>query len=104
MVQALASMKAPLVRLTYAIAFFLVVGYAVVTLRGPRGVTAWLDKQHQIHELEKRNAGLAQEIERKREHIKRLNDTPAEQELEIRERLKLVHPKDKVFIIEPQAK
>lgn len=97
-------MKAPLLRLTYAIAFFIVLGYAVITLQGPRGIAAWLDKQHQIHELEKRNAGLAQEIERKREHIQRLSSAPAEQELEIRERLKLVHPKDKVFIIEPQTK
>ena len=97
-------MKAPLARLAYAIAVLLVAGYAVITLRGPRGITAWLDKQQQIHELERRNAGLAQEIGRKREHIQRLSGNPAEQELEIRERLKLVHPKDKVFIIEPQGR
>jgi cell division protein FtsB len=97
-------MKAPLARLAYAIAVLLVAGYAVITLRGPRGITAWLDKQQQIHALERRNAGLAQEIERKREHIQRLSGNPAEQELEIRERLKLVHPKDKVFIIEPQGR
>ena len=52
-------MKAPLVRLAYAIVFLLVAGYAVITLRGPRGIAAWLDKQQQIHELEHRNAGLA---------------------------------------------
>jgi cell division protein FtsB len=96
-------MKAPLARLAYSIAFLLVAGYAVITLRGPRGIAAWLDKQHQIQELENRNAGLAQEIERKRAHIERLSGNPVEQELEIRERLKLVHPKDKVFIIEPQG-
>jgi cell division protein FtsB len=97
-------MKAPLVRLAYAVTLFLIVGYAVITLRGPRGIGAWFGKQRQIHQLEQRNAGLAQEIERKREHIKRLNDAPAQQELEIRERLKLVHPKDKVFIIEQPKK
>jgi cell division protein FtsB len=97
-------MKAPLSRLAYSIAFLLVAAYAVITLQGPRGIAAWLDKQHQIRELENRNAGLAQEIERKREHIRRLSSNPGEQELEIRERLKLVHPKDKVFIIDPQGK
>jgi cell division protein FtsB len=85
------------------VTLLLVAGYAVITLRGPHGIPAWLDKQNQIHQLERRNAGLAQEIERKREHIKRLNNNPAEQELEIRERFKLVHPNDKVFIIEPHG-
>ena len=97
-------MKAPLVRLVYATTLLLVAGYAVITLRGPRGIAAWVDKQHQIYQLEQRNAGLAQEIERKREHIKRLSTNPTEQELEIRERFKLVHPKDKVFILEPPGK
>ena len=97
-------MKAPLARLAYSVAVLLVAGYAVITLSGPRGIAAFLDKQHQIRELEDRNARLAKEIERKREHINRLRGNPADQELEIRERLKLVHPKDKVFIIEPHGK
>jgi cell division protein FtsB len=96
-------MKAPFARLAYLMAVLLVAGYAVITLRGPRGIRAFLDKQSQIQQLEAHNAKLAKEIERKREHINRLSANPAEQELEIRERLKLVHPKDKVFIIEPPA-
>jgi cell division protein FtsB len=91
-------MKASLVRYSYVIAFISVAGYAYVTLRGPRGVHALLQKQSQIKEMEKRNADLDKEIERKREHIRRLNDNPAEQELEIRARLKLVHPNETVFI------
>jgi cell division protein FtsB len=97
-------MRAPLVRFLYVLTLLVIVGYAVVTLRGPRGIGAYFDKQRQIHELEKRNAGMAQEIERKRDRIKRLSTDPAEQELEIRERLKLVHPKDKVFILDQQSK
>jgi cell division protein FtsB len=54
--------------------------------------------------MEKRNGDLDKEIERKREHIRRLNDNPSEQELEIRERLKLVHPNEKVFITGPPEK
>ena len=40
----------------------------------------------------------AKEIERMREHLQRLSNDPAEQELEIRDRLKLVHPGEKVYI------
>jgi cell division protein FtsB len=79
-------------------AFMAVAGYAFVTLTGPHGIHALMEKQRLIQELQKRNAAEAQRIERIREHIKRLDDNPAEQELEIRERLKLVHPDEKVFI------
>ena len=91
-------MKAPSVRLTYIVAFLLAGSYAVITLRGPKGIPALLVKQHQIEQAEKHNAELAREIEREREHIQRLSNNPSEQELEIRERLKLVHPGEKVFI------
>jgi cell division protein FtsB len=97
-------MKNPLGRVGLAVAFLVVAGYAVITLSGPRGVRPWLEKQRQIHALEKHNTTLTQEIERKREHLKRLTNNPAEQELEIRDRLKYVDPKDKVFILEPQEK
>ena len=92
-------MKVSLARFGYLIAFLMVVSYAFFTLRGPKGVPALLQKQHQIEEIEKRNAALAQENERTREHIQRLSDNPAEQELEIRQRLKLVHPGEKVYIL-----
>lgn len=91
-------MKVPLSRFAYAIALVLVATYAFMTLHGPRGLHALADKRAQIRELEKRNASLAQEIERKRERIRRLAENPAEQELEIRERLKLVHPNEKIYI------
>jgi len=97
-------MKAPLARFTYAIALALVGAYALVALHGPHGLHALTEKRVQIRELEKRNASLAQEIERKRERIRRLAENPAEQELEIRERLKLVHPNEKIYIIGEPAK
>jgi len=96
-------MKVPLGRFAYVVAFLVIAAYAVVTLRGPRGISAWIEKQRQIHELEKRNASLSEEIERQIQRLKRVSNNPEQQELEIRERLKLVHPKDKVFILEPQA-
>lgn len=98
-------MKASLAKLAYAVAFLMVVSYAFITLRGPHGVAALMEKRHQIQELEQRNIRLDQEIERKRDHIKRLTADPGEQELEIRERYKLVNPNDKVYIIgDPEKK
>lgn len=98
-------MRSPLVRVAYVVAFLAVAGYAFVTLRGPRGISALVDKQHSIQQMERQNLLLHQEIERRRERINRLIGNPTEQELEIRERLKLVQPRDKVYIIgEPGAK
>jgi cell division protein FtsB len=86
-------------RYVYVVAFMVVAGYAVFTLRGPTGVRGLWEKRQQIEALEKRNLALAEENERKREHIRRLTNNPAEQELEIRQRLKLVHPDEKVYIL-----
>jgi|SRR3954447_4853822 cell division protein FtsB len=97
-------MKAPLSRIGYVIAFLVVATYGLVSLRGPNGLRAISEKRAQIRELEKRNAEIAQEIERKRGHIRRLTDNPAEQELEIRDRLKLLRPNEKVYIIGDPAK
>ena len=90
-------------RYAYTLLFFLMAGYAYFTLHGPRGLRGLLEKQDQIHEMEKRIADRQRENERKKDHIRRLESNPAEQELEIRERLKLVHPNEKIFIIgEPE--
>ena len=88
-------MKASLTRFVYVLVFLVAVGYAFFAF--PQGMRAWKDKQRQIQEMEKRNTGLAQEVERKKEHIKRLSDNPSEQELEIRRRLKLAHPDEKIY-------
>jgi len=98
-------MKAPLSRLAYIMAFFAVISYAFFTLRGPKGIPGLLEKQRQIQEMEKRNTALAREIEQKLEHIDRLTHSKAAQEMEIRQRLKLVHPGEKVYIVgEPEKK
>jgi cell division protein FtsB len=91
-------MKVPFGRIAYVVVFFLVAGYAVETLRGPKGVHALMEKQAQIQKLEQQNAALAKEVEGMREHIKRMDESPAQQELEVRDRLKLVRPGEKVFI------
>jgi cell division protein FtsB len=63
-----------------------------------------LEKQRQIQEMQQRNAKLDRDIERMRDHIKRLTDNPVQQELEIRDRLKLVKPGEKVYITGDPAK
>ena len=96
-------MKAPLTRFTYVMVLLMAVTYAFFSF--PKGMHAWQDKQGQVQEMEKRNANLAKEVERQKEHINRLNNNPAEQELEIRKRLKLAHPDEKVYIVgEPDKK
>jgi len=94
-------MKTPLTRFTYVMVFLMAVAYAFFAF--PKGMHAWQDKQRQVQEMEKRNANLAREVERQKEHINRLNNNPAEQELEIRKRLKLLHPDEKLYIMGDQG-
>ena len=89
-------MKAPLTRFAYVLVFLVAVGYAFFAF--PQGVRAWQDKQRQIQEMEKRNDSLARQVERQKDYINRLQNNPAAQELEIRKRLKLLHPEEKLYI------
>jgi len=95
-------LKSSVAKLGYAVAVLIAASYAFVTLRG--GIPALIQKQREIRTLEKQNADLAREIEFRRERIERLREDESEQELEIRQRLKLVRPGEKVFILqEPVA-
>ena len=97
-------MKAPLARLAYVTVFLAVTSYAFFTLRGPKGIPGLIEKQRQIQEMEKRNDGLARQVERQKDYINRLQNNPAAQELEIRKRLKLLHPEEKLYITgDPEA-
>ena len=91
-------MKGPIIKTAYITAFLVAGSYAFFTLRGPHGIPALLEKQREIHEMEEKNAKLDREIERMRDHIKRLETNPSEQELEVRERLKLLKPGEKTYI------
>ena len=90
-------MKASLTRFAYVLVFLVAVGYAFFAF--PRGMHAWQDKQRQIQEMEKRNDSLAKQVERQKDYINRLKKNPAAQELEIRKRLKLLHPEEKLYIM-----
>ena len=89
-------MKAPFTRLALLTVFLIAVAYAFAAF--PKGMHAWQEKQRQIQEKEKSNTILVQEVERKKERIHRLDTDPEQQELEIRKRLKLARPDEKIFI------
>ncbi len=85
-------------------ALAIVGAYAFVALRGPRGMPALMEKRREIRELEEQNANLEREIQRKRERIERLKNSPSEQEMEIRKQLKLLRPGETSFILPEPAK
>jgi cell division protein FtsB len=89
-------------RFGIVVAFALVGVYAAVVLRGPQGITALMDKRKEIRELQEQNATLARENARKDDRIKRLKNSPDEQEMEVRKRLKLLRPGETSFIL-PEA-
>ena len=96
--------KSFVTKCVYAVAVMLIVGYAFFALRGPQGIPGLIEKRREIQALEERNSVLARENEEKRARISRLRDNQTVQELEIRRRLKLVKPDEKVFILQDQEK
>ena len=91
-------------RAGYIVAFALIVVYGVVALRGPQGVSALLDKRQEVRQLEEQNAAKAAENERRRERIRRLEQSTTEQEMEIRKQLKLLRPGETTFILPDSPK
>lgn len=78
--------------------------YAALTLMGPRGISALRKQYDDIRTLQGDVDGLKQEIKERRERNQRLRDNPAEQEMEIRRRLKLLRKGEKTFILPESAK
>ncbi len=95
-------MKAPFVRLACTIAFLAAASYAVITF--PRGVSAVMGKRREVSETEKRVENLEKENQRIEDRIRRMQNDPEEQERIIKERLKYVHPDEKVYITGEQKK
>jgi cell division protein FtsB len=91
-------------RLTMTVALLGAGAYAVYTLRGPRGIPGFLERQEEIRRLQTQNADLERENLRKREQIERLKNSDAEKDRIIRERLKLLRPGEKTFIFGDQKK
>jgi len=88
--------------------FLLVAGvigvYGYLALRGPQGIPALREKWREIRTLEEDNANLQRENQYRRDRIKKLEENPSAQELEIRKKLKLVRPGETSFILPDQPK
>jgi cell division protein FtsB len=97
-------MKISVAKTAYALIVLCGIVYAFVALRGPNGIPALLDKRHQVQEYEIGNEQLHREIEYKQGRIQRLQNDPREQEIEIRQRLKLAGPGEKIYIIDDKKK
>lgn len=91
-------MRSRVTKFSYAVAVLVAASYALVTLRD--GIPALMQRQKEIRALEKQNAELNRDIEFRRARIERLRADESAQELEIRQRLKLVRPGEKVFILQ----
>jgi len=95
-------MKSFLTKFVGVIAVLIFAGYAFFTLQGPHGLPELIQKRRLIRDYEKKNADLARQIEEERARIARFNEGKPDQELTIRERLKLVKPDEKMFILQDQ--
>ncbi len=90
-------------RIVFFVIFALVGAYGYRTLRSPQGIPALREKWNEIRKLEEDNAALQRENDYRRDRIKKLQDNPSEQELEIRKKLKLLRPGETSFILPEQS-
>lgn len=96
-------MKLPFGRVAFLAIFLAVVSFAFVTLRGSHGIPALLEKNRLVQEKEASNTRLANEVERMRDRVQRLANNPAEQELEIRRRNRLMREGEREYVV-PEPK
>lgn len=88
------------VRRTVFLLVVAVVGvYGFLALRGPQGIPALQEKWREIRTLEEGNAAIQRENQYRRDRIKKLQESPSAQELEIRKNLKLNRPGETSFIL-----
>jgi cell division protein FtsB len=94
-------------RAGFALVIILVGAYGWVFLHGPQGLQTLIEKRREIRELEERNANIRRENDRRKERIRRLQESRSEQDMEIRKQLKLQRPGETTFILpegEPKDK
>jgi cell division protein FtsB len=73
--------------------------YGWMFLSGPQGLQTLIEKRREIRQLEERNANIKLENDRRKERIRRLEESRSEQEMEIRKQLKLQRPGETTFIL-----
>lgn len=93
-------MRNPVLKTAYAIVVLTGVIYAFVVLEGPNGIPSLLARRRQIQQYEAQNQQILRENVQKEQRIERLENNPIEQEMEIRQRLKLAKPGEKIYILD----
>jgi cell division protein FtsB len=91
-------------RVVILVVFALIGAFGLAELRGPQGLPALRGKWNEIRQLEEENANLQRENDYRRDRIKKLESNPSAQELEIRQKLKLLRPGETSFILPEQDK
>src|SRR5438067_2321915 len=86
-------------RAVYSAALLMMAVYGYIALSGPQGIPGLRNKWSEIRQLEEEIANLKRDNQAKKERIRRLENDPAEQEMEIRKRLKLLRPGETSFIL-----
>lgn len=81
------------------IAVILACAYGWMFLSGPQGLQTLIEKRREIRQLEERNANIKLENDRRKERIRRLQESRSEQEMEIRKQLKLQKSGETTFIL-----
>ena len=97
-------MRNPALKTAYAIVVLTGVVYAFVVLEGPNGIPLLLARRRQVAAYEQQNQQILRENTQKEQRIERLENNPIEQEMEIRQRLKLAKPGEKIYILDDSAK
>ena len=95
------NMKVPLRGLYYTLALSLLCVFAFVTLRGQRVIPALFTTWDEIRGMERSNAELKRDVEKRREQLKVWNDNPAQLELEIRRLLDMQKKGEVDFKLQP---
>ena len=91
-------------RVAYSAALIMMAVYGYVALSGPQGIPGLRGKWNEIRRLEEEIANLQRDNHAKKERIRRLENDPAEQEMEIRKRLKLLREGETSFILPETSK
>jgi len=96
-------MRNPALKAAYAIVVLTGVVYAFLSLEGPNGIPALLARRQQVQDYERQNQQILRENTQKEQRIERLENNPIAQEMEIRQRLKLAKPGEKIYILDDSS-
>jgi cell division protein FtsB len=80
------------------------VAFVFFGLRVPQAVADLRAKHETIRRLQKENADLEKELAEKRDRVRKLRDSPSEQELEIRRQLRYQREGETQIILPEQKK